>query len=148
MEHIGGLPGYGNLSSPFFLALGYVVSGREYWKKTWTPRRQFLVLFLVVALSVSVYTLGPNYILAMLSPPDNEYLKSLVPFMLRIAGEVSILVAVMYFGKGALEYVSAAIRQTTQTVRRQPQTYPAGCGWVAGSPAKPTPWRTRVPPCR
>lgn len=110
LEYVAGLAGYGNLSSLFILALGYMVSGRERWKVTWKPRRQFFVLFLVAALSISLYTLGPDHVPVSLSLFDNGYLKLHVPLMLRLAGEAFIFVAVMHFGRGALEHILAATR--------------------------------------
>ena len=110
LEYVAGLAGYGSLSSLFIMALGYMVSGRERWKVTWKPPRQFFALFLVAALSISLYTLGPDHVPVSLSLFDNEYLKLHVPLMLRLAGEAFIVVAVMHFGRGALEYILAATR--------------------------------------
>lgn len=110
LEYAAGLSGYGNLTSIFTLALGYIISGRERWKITWKPRKQFFVLFLVVVLSITLYTVGPNHTTDSLLLFDHEYLKTHIPLMMRLVGEVCILVAIMHFGKGAMEWILTATR--------------------------------------
>lgn len=109
LEYVAGLAEYGNLSLLFILAMGYTISGRASQKTTWKPQKQFFALFLTVVLSISLYTWGPNYIETPPSHFDQEYLK-LVPFLLRLVGELCILIAGMHFGRGAMEWISIKTR--------------------------------------
>lgn len=111
LEYVVGLAGFGNLAFLFTLALGYVLSGRERRKIPWKPRNQFVALFLIVALSISLYTLGPHYVPVSLSLFD-ESLKVHVPLMIRLFGEMCIVVALMHLGRGAMEHILAATRQS------------------------------------
>lgn len=106
LEYVG-LTGFGNMSTVFALALGYVLSGRGRWKVTWEPSKQCLVLFLVVISVISVYTVAPNYLPHSLPIINNGFSELLVPLLFRFGGEISIVIAAMYFGKGALKYISA-----------------------------------------
>ena len=112
LEYIVELAGYGNFASLFIVALGYIISERKRWKTSWKPQKQFFALFLVMIFSVSLYTLGPNYIPVSQSFFDHEYSKVHWPLMLRLAGELCILIAVMHFGRGAAKWISAATRES------------------------------------
>ena len=109
LEYAVGLAGYGNLLPLFTLAMIYVISGRMSWKTTWKPQKQFFALFLTGGLSILLYTWGPNYIEALTSYFDQEYFK-LAPFLLRLVGELCIMVAGVRFGRGAMEWISAKTR--------------------------------------
>ena len=109
LEYTVGLTGYGNLLPLFTLMMGYIISGRMNRKITWKPQKQFFALFLTVVLSISLYTWGPNYIEIPPSYFEQEYLK-LEPFVLRLVGELFILAAIVFFGKGAIEWLSVKTR--------------------------------------
>lgn len=109
LEYVG-LTWFGNMSTIFALALGYVLSGRGRWKVTWKPSKQCLVLFLVVISVISVYTVAPHYLPRSLPIINNGFSELPVPLLSRFGGEISIAIATMYFGRGTLKYISAVTR--------------------------------------
>lgn len=103
LEYIVGIAGSGAWILVFTVLLGYMLSGRERWKITWKPKKQFLALILAIVLSISLYGLDPSPDIFQLHLFGHEHMLH-IPLMLRFAGEVGVLIAAMHFGKGAKEW--------------------------------------------
>lgn len=114
LEYVVEIAGFGVLTPIFLLLLGWVLSGRERWKVTWKPGRQLLALSLILAVVISMWLYAMYSSPAVFHLPlfEHEYMIH-IPLMLMFVGELSILIALMHFGKGAKECISAWLRRSS-----------------------------------
>ena len=93
IENLPELKKYGSMLPVFTTLLGFMVSGKVFSKTSWNPRMQFLTLLLIMVFSILIYTLD----IAESGPPH-------IRFILRLIGEISILVGLAMFGEEAKKW--------------------------------------------